>query len=61
MLYGMTVKEAKKILEEIGLNIKVNIEFENYEKDRAIITEQTPKEGIVIEKNASIICEIKSY
>ena len=55
----MTVKEAKKVLQEIELDIKINNEPENYDKTKAIITEQIPKEGIIQEKGGYVVCEIK--
>ncbi len=58
MLCGMSVKDAKKLLQEIGLDIKINDEPENYDKSKAIITEQTPKEGISQDKGGYIVCEI---
>lgn len=59
MFYGMTVKDAKKTLQEIGLDIKINNEPESYDKAKAIIIEQTPKEGINQEKGGYVVCEIE--
>ena len=58
MLCGMNVKDAKKILQEAGLDLKINNEPENYDKSKTIIIEQTPKEGIKIDKGGYIVCEI---
>ncbi|MBR6504627.1 MAG: PASTA domain-containing protein, partial [Clostridia bacterium] len=50
---GITVKEAKKILKEIGLELKLETEVgEEY-----IIEVQTPKEGISLTKGTGVIVE----
>ena len=54
----MTVKDAKKMLQEMELDLKVNNEPEDYDKSKAIITEQTPREGITQDKGGYIVCEI---
>ena len=54
----MTVKDAKKALQEIGLDLKVDNEPESYDKSKAIITDQTPKEGIIQDKGGYIVCEV---
>lgn len=56
----MTVKEANKKLEEFGLSLKINNEPESYDKSKAIIAEQTPKEGIIQSKGGYIMCEIQN-
>ena len=56
---GMTVKEAKKVLSEIGLELKINNEQEITNNGSRIIKEQTPKEGIKMEKNTYILCDIE--
>ncbi len=48
---GITLKEARKVLEENGLNIK----FENEFSENTIITEQLPKAGIQIKKGTAVI------
>lgn len=56
-LIGMTVAEAKKVLAELGLELKIDIETEEDLSER-IISEQMPKEGIKINSGNSIYCEI---
>ena len=51
----MTINEAKKVLEELELNIKIDNEQENLDKSKTIIIEQTPKEGIKVNKGSKII------
>lgn len=57
----MTIKEAKKVLEEKELTIKLNVETEEgIDKSTTIITEQLPKQGIKAEKGGTVLCEINS-
>ena len=51
-LTGLTLKEAKKLVNEIGLEI--NIE-EEVDKENTVINEQTPKEGIKVNKGTKVI------
>lgn len=58
---GMTIKEAKKVLEEKELIIKLNVETEEgIDKTVTVITEQLPKEGIKTEKGGTVLCDIDS-
>lgn len=54
-IVGMTEKEAKKVLEEIGLELEVK---ENNEEQQTI-TEQLPKAGIKIKQGTAVIAYIK--
>lgn len=59
MLFGMTIKEAKKILEDAGLALKLNVETEEgIDKSVTTIKEQTPKKGIKLEKSGYVMCDI---
>lgn len=55
---GVSIKEAKKILKELGLELNIEgITEENKEtldKEKTIIKEQTPTEGIKINKGNKI-------
>ncbi len=55
---GLSIKEAEKVLKEIGLELSINgITEENEEtldKENTIIKEQTPIEGIKINKGNKI-------
>lgn len=57
-IVGLSIKEAEKILKEIGLELSVEeITEENKEtldKEKTIIKEQTPTEGIKIKKGNKI-------
>ena len=52
---GMTVKEAKETLENLGLEIEIKEEEENNSKQEKSITKQLPKAGIKIKQGTSVI------
>lgn len=52
-IVGLTEKEAKKVLEEVGLTLEVKSQEENFSED--VIKEQVPKEGIKVENTTNII------
>lgn len=55
----MNLKDAKKALKELGLEIQTNIELtEEMKEEEIIIKEQTPKPGIVVNKGNKISVEI---
>lgn len=55
----MNLKEAKKNLKELGLEITVNVELdENTKEEDVIIKEQLPKPGIKVNKGSKISVEI---
>ena len=54
-LIGMTVKEAKETLENLGLEIEIKEEEENNRNQEQIITKQLPKAGIKIKQGTSVI------
>ncbi len=54
---NMNVKEAEKMLKDLGLQMKINVE-EGIDISEMIITNQTPKEGITINSGTTIYCEI---
>ncbi len=54
---NINVKEAEKILKDLGLQMKINVE-EGVDLSEMIITNQTPKEGITINSGTTIYCEI---
>lgn len=53
----MTVKDAQKLLKDLGLEMTVNIE-QGVDTSQVIITNQTPKEGITINSGTIIYCEV---
>ena len=55
---SLSIKEAEKILKEIGLKLSIDVVTEENEetldKENTIIKEQTPTEGIKINKGNKI-------
>ena len=55
----MTVKEAEKVLKDVGITLKLNVENEKeVDKKNTIVKDQTPKSGIITKKNGMVMCEI---
>ena len=50
----MSIKDAEKTVKEIGLEISIENDTEELDKENTIIVEQTPKEGIVVNKGNKI-------
>ena len=55
-LIGKTILEAKKILKESNLEIKIN---EGEEKSEKLITKQIPEKDITVEEGSSIIVHME--
>ena len=51
---GISIKEAEKIIKEYGLEISIENNIEDLDKENTIIVEQTPKEGINVNKNSKL-------
>jgi len=51
---GMNLIEAGKILKEEGLEIWIQNETEEMDKENIYVTEQTPKAGIVVNKGSNV-------
>ena len=49
---GLTIKEAENVLKELSLEIKT--EEEGIDRENTIIKDQTPKEGIKVNKGSEI-------
>ena len=56
-IMGKTIKEGEKILKESGLEISITNENESLDKENTIITNQTPKAGIQINKGSKVYVE----
>lgn len=55
----INLKEATKLLKEMGLELEANIEItEEINKEETIIKEQIPKPGIQVNKGSKIRVEI---
>lgn len=55
---GKSVKEAEKILKDMGLEILIEGDSEELDKENTFIKEQTPKAGITIKKNNKVYVTI---
>lgn len=51
---GKTLKEAESILKESNLNLIINNEQEDMDKENTVVKEQTPKTGIKVKEGSSI-------
>ncbi len=56
---GMTINEAKKVLKDLELELKISNSYDGMKQSEVIIKEQLPKEGIIQEKGGYIVCEIE--
>ncbi len=56
---NISIKEAKKIIKDLGLNLSIEIpENEEINEEEVIIKEQTPKPGIMLQSGANIFAYI---
>lgn len=53
-LEGLSIKEAEKIIKEDGLEISIENNSEELDKENTIIIEQTPKEGVILNKGSRV-------
>lgn len=53
----LSIKEAEKIIKELGLEININNEPEELDKENTIITQQIPKEGVIVNSGSKIYVE----
>ena len=51
---GMSIKEAEKGVKELGLEIVIESDVDGLDKENTIITEQSPKEGITVNKGNKV-------
>ncbi|MCI8618414.1 MAG: PASTA domain-containing protein [Clostridia bacterium] len=51
---GISIKDAQKVVKELGLELSIENEAEDLDKENTIIVDQTPKEGIVVNKGNKI-------
>lgn len=49
-----SIKEAEKILKELGIEMNIENNTEEIDKTNTIIIEQIPKEGVVINKGSKV-------
>lgn len=56
---GLNLKDAKKALKEVGLEINLKVELgENVKEEDITIKEQSPKPGIKVNKGSKINIEV---
>lgn len=51
---GMSIKDAEKTIKELGLELIIDNNIEGLDKENTIITEQSPKESITINKGNKV-------
>ncbi len=54
---GLSIKEAEKRLKEVGLEINIQNDSEELDKENVIITKQSPIEGVNVNKGSKIYVE----
>lgn len=50
----MNIKEAEKTVKELGLELSIENNSDELDKENVIIIEQTPKEGIIVNKGSKV-------
>ena len=51
---GLSIKEAEKITKEVGLEISIQNDSEELDRENTIIKEQSPREGVSVNKGSKI-------
>ena len=54
---GMSIKEAENIVKEVGLEISLQNESEELDKENTIVTSQSPREGVSVNKESKIFVQ----
>ena len=54
-ILGKSILEAEKILKESGLELNIEIEIEELDKENTVIKEQLPNAGIIVKKGSKVI------
>ena len=54
---GMSIKEAEKIVKEVGLEISIQNDTEEIDKENTIVTSQSPREGVSVNKGSKIFVQ----
>ena len=55
---GLSIKEAESAINDVGLELNVEDNSEELDKENAVVTEQTPKEGITVNKGSKVYVKI---
>ena len=51
---GLSIKDAEKVVKELGLELNIENDSEDIDKENTVVTEQTPKEGITVNKGSKV-------
>ena len=54
---GLSIKEAEKVTKEVGLEISIQNDSEELDRENIIIKEQSPREGVSVNKESKIFVE----
>ena len=54
---GLSVKEAEKVTKEVGLEISVQNDSEELDRENTIVTSQSPMEGVNVNKGSKIFVQ----
>lgn len=54
---GVSIKEAEKIIKELGLEISIKNDLEELDKENTSVLVQMPKEGVTLNKGSKIYIE----
>ena len=53
----LSIKKAEKITKEVGLEISIQNDSEELDRENTIIKEQSPREGVSVNKGSKIFVE----
>ena len=54
---GLSIKEAEKVTKEVGLEISIQNDSEELDRENIIIKEQSPREGVSVNKESKIFVQ----
>lgn len=54
---GLSIKEAEKVTKEVGLEISIQKDSEELDRENTIIKEQSPREGVSVNKGSKIFVQ----
>ena len=54
---GLSIKKAEKITKEVGLEISIQNDSEELDRENTIIKEQSPRERVSVNKGSKIFVE----
>ena len=54
---GLSIKEAEKAIKEVGLEISVQNDSEELDRENTIVKEQSPREGVNVNKGSKIFVQ----